>query len=76
MSGAGRRTLSFALTSKPAVWCRRVNACIEWCREAGVADAEAYLLEHYLGDYPAALQICLAQVDRCAAHSHLAPSAS
>jgi len=72
----GGGLIFFALTPKPAVWCRRVNACIEWCREAGVADAEAYLLEHYLGDYAAALQICLAQVDRCAAHSLLAPSAS
>jgi hypothetical protein len=41
-----------------------VNACMEWCREAGVHDAEAYLLEHFLGDYAAALRICLAHVDR------------
>lgn len=43
----------------------RVPACLEWCREAGVDDAEAYLQEHFLGDYTAALQICLACVDRC-----------
>ena len=29
-------------------------------------DGEAYLLEHFLGDYLAALRICLAHVDRCA----------
>lgn len=43
---------------------------MEWCREAGAHDAEAYLLEHFLGDYPAALRICLARVDRCACSSH------
>lgn len=37
---------------------------MEWCREAGVHDAEAYLLEHYLGNYAAALRITLAHVDR------------
>ena len=37
-----------------------------WCREGGVHDAEAYLLEHYLGDYTAALGLCLAHLQRCA----------
>jgi hypothetical protein len=41
----------------------RVEACLAWCHEAGVQDAEAYLLER-LGDVSAALELYVLAVDR------------
>ena len=44
----------------------RVEQCIAWCHEYGVRDGEAYLLEHYLGDYNAAMQLHVTNIDECA----------
>ncbi len=42
----------------------RAGAVLDWCRGAGIHDAEAYVLEHKFGDYAAALRICLGHVDK------------
>lgn len=41
-----------------------MEQCIGWCQQYGVRDAEAYLLEHYLGDYPAAIRLSVANIER------------
>ena len=41
----------------------RVEQCIAWCHQHGVRDGEAYLLEHFLGDYSAAMQLHVTNID-------------
>ena len=49
----------------------RVEQCVGWCQQYGVPAAEAYLLEHYLGDYPAAIRLSTANIERCARTHHV-----
>lgn len=52
-------------TDTIVVWLMcRPQEVLKWIREAEIHDAEAYVLEHKFGDYPAALRICLGHVDR------------
>jgi len=41
----------------------RVERCITWCHQYGIRDGEAYLLEHFLGDYAAAMQLHVTNID-------------
>ena len=41
----------------------RVERCIAWCHQYGIRDGEAYLLEHFLGDYAAAMQLHVTNID-------------